>query len=110
RLKIRIPANIWNAYQPSTKTNPAKKSPRKLTLRLRFPPAPPPSNKIREVKGRNRKDLGNNATSCKVKLFRFHHGGPHRQRKGKWQNMITYEQPCLHLTCMNCWRWHAHLL
>jgi hypothetical protein len=47
---------------------------------------------------------------CKVRFFRFHHGGPKRQKRGDRQNEITYEAPCLQLTCANCWKWNPHLM
>jgi hypothetical protein len=103
-LKIKIPRRLWNAYkQPACKYTRSATRPK---LKLRVPvhvtthdtPAP-------ESEGTAR-----GPAHCKVKLFRFHHGGPQRQRIGRWQNEITYEQPCLQPTCPNCRRWHAHLL
>jgi hypothetical protein len=47
---------------------------------------------------------------CKARFFRFHHGGPKRQKRGDRQNEITYEAPCLQLTCANCWKWNPHLM
>jgi len=103
-LKVKIPAHIWNAYLPPSPTPPhkTKNPPRKLTLKLRCLSLPPPNN--------NRGVLRNRTTDCKVKLFRFHYGGPKRQRKGEWQHKITYETPCLEVTCKSCWRWHGHIL
>jgi hypothetical protein len=48
--------------------------------------------------------------SCKTKLWAFHHGGPRRGVKGAMQNEITCESPCLQSTCVNCWKWHPHLV
>ena len=103
-LKVKIPAHIWNAYHPPTPLHKKKNknAPRKLTLKLRCLSLPPPNN--------NRGVVRSRTTDCKVKLFRFHYGGPKRQRKGGWQNTIMYEQPCLKATCKSCWRWHGHIL
>jgi len=108
-LKVKIPEHIWNAYHPSTPLHKTNNAPRKLTLKLRCLSLPPPRQN-RKVKQTKRRASGDAPTSCKVKLFRFHYGGPKRQQKGKWQNTVTYEQPCLQLTCKSCWRWHGHIL
>ena len=108
RLKLKIPAHIWNAYHPPTPLHTTNNAPRKLTLKLRcLAPAlssPPQTNNRGVVKNKP------TSTDCRVKLFRFHYGGPKRQRKGGWQNKVTYEQPCLEVTCKSCWRWHGHLM
>ncbi|KAF1942891.1 hypothetical protein EJ02DRAFT_154133 [Clathrospora elynae] len=58
----------------------------------------------------NSYDAVKEPTYCKVRLFRFHYGGPQRQRKGQCRHEITYEHPCLQPTCANCRNWHAHFL
>jgi hypothetical protein len=105
--KIRIPARIWNAYQPPACAH-AKPAVPRLKLRLRVPA--PPSTSAIHLPDPGTGENETEPTHCKVKLFRFHYGGPQRQRKGQWQNEITYEQPCLQPSCPNCQRWHAHLL
>ena len=101
-FKLKTPAHIWSDYPPPTPLHKTNNTPRKLTLKLRCLSLPPPNN--------NRGVVRSRTTDCKVKLFRFHYGGPKRQRKGGWQNSITYEQPCLKVTCKSCWRWHGHIL
>src|SRR4051812_26882874 len=99
--KIRIPKHIWNDYEPGSKFEPEphvdaaiRPAPR-LRLRLNIPAATrsasysEPEDDARAFEKR---------THCKAKLIRFHYGGPQRQRKGQWQNEITYEQPCLQPT------------
>lgn len=108
-LKIRIPKHIWNAYQPDIHIHNGMKLVPKLSLKLRHPPAPPfLQNGV--VNRRKRDSSRNHPKSCKARLFHFHYGGPYRQHKGRWQNEITYEQPCLRKTCQNCAKWHPHLV
>jgi hypothetical protein len=106
-LKIRIPARVWNAYQPPACAY--KKPTPRPKLRLRVPAPPTTAHDINLPDPEARED-DREPSHCKVKLFRFHYGGPHRQRKGQWQNEITYEQPCLQPSCLNCRNWHARLL
>lgn len=47
---------------------------------------------------------------CKSRFFRFHYGGPKRQKRGERENDITHEAPCLEISCANCWKWNAHLM
>jgi hypothetical protein len=110
-LKIRIPAHIWNAYQPQPPVNthiPSGLTP-KLKLKLRIQPTLSPFHR-KNSKRWGHLEAQRDITSCKVKLFRFHHGGPRRQQKGRWQNRITYEQPCLMMGCASCRKWHSHLI
>jgi hypothetical protein len=111
-LKIRIPAQIWNDYQPAVPIHTSiQLAPTpKLTLRLRLPRAPSPSS-IHTGNGdrRKRNDPHKAPAPCKVKLFRFHYGGPNRLRRGRWQNEITYERPCLKSTCKSCRQWHGKI-
>jgi hypothetical protein len=106
-FKIRIPGRSWNVYQPPACAH-AKPAVPRLKLRLRVPA--PPSTSAINLPDPERGENETEPTHCKVKLFRFDYGGPQRQRKGQWQNEITYEQPCLQLSCPNCQKWHAHLL
>lgn len=80
---LKIPKRLWNTYDSSGQVN-----------------STPP--KVRSGSSR--------PTNCHVRFFRFQYGGPQRQRKGQWQNEITYEQPCLGPTCVSCRKWHPHLL
>jgi hypothetical protein len=105
-LKIRIPARLWNAYQ--LRACACKKPTPRLKLRLRVPAPPITTNEINLLDSEAKNHI--EPQHCKVKLFRFHYGGPSRQRKGQWQNEITYEQPCLQASCSNCRQWHARLL
>jgi hypothetical protein len=110
-LKIRIPAHIWNAYQPQSPVTfhiPSELTP-KPKLKLRIQPTPPPLHR-RKSKQRRHLETQRDTICCKVKLFRFHHGGPRRQQKGRWQNRITYEQPCLMTGCASCRKWHPRLV
>ena len=108
-LKIRIPKHIWNDYQPEAHFHRSNRPFSKPRLILRLPPAPT-AIKARQVRRRKHNSSHNEPTSCKAKLHQFHYGGPHRQQKGKWQNSITYQQPCLQRTCPNCVKWHPHLV
>ena len=80
---LKIPKHLWNTYDSRVQVDSTQ-------------------SEIRSESSR--------PTNCNVKISRFQHGGPQRQRKGQWQNEITYEQPCLRPTCISCWRWHPHLL
>ncbi|KAF2124684.1 hypothetical protein P153DRAFT_124609 [Dothidotthia symphoricarpi CBS 119687] len=91
RLIVKIPKRIWNAWDPR-KTIKAKTAPKR---RIDF------------VRDRDSPTL---PAHCKAKLWRFHYGGPAMRVAGKWQNKITYETPCLQTSCVNCQKWHPHLL
>jgi hypothetical protein len=108
-LKIRFPKQIWDDYRPNIHIQDSTNPIRKLTIKLRFPPVPH-SLQNRVVKRRKCHSIQGRSTSCKVKLFRFHYGGPNRQHKGRWQNEITCEQPCLQQICPNCTKWYPHLV
>ena len=102
-LKLRIPKNIWNSHNPKAHHDPKKQA---SNLKLKFP-----RNQINKATAqRQHRPLPQPLPHCKVKLWRFHYGGPKRKTKGESKNKITYEQPCLRVTCANCWMWHAHLL
>ena len=103
-LKIRIPRRLWNAYK-----RPACRYTRSAP-QLKFKLRVPVPITIHDTHASEPEVTANEPAHCKVKLFRFHHGGPQRQRKGQWQNEVMYEQPCLQPTCPNCRRWHGHLL
>ena len=81
-LKITVPKHIWNAYGPLQSKSIGIGTSRATTR----------------------------SKNCKIKLTRFHYGGPKRRIRGQWSNEITYEQPCLQLTCISCREWYPHLL
>ncbi|KAF1844095.1 uncharacterized protein K460DRAFT_263578, partial [Cucurbitaria berberidis CBS 394.84] len=103
-LKIKIPKGIWNSHDPNshkvTKSGP----------RLRLKVTPSTRDNISRAATQPQPISSKERTHCKVKLWRFHYGGPKRKGKGKSENEITYEQPCLKPTCANCWRWHSQLV
>ena len=113
--KIQIPKHIWNSYESESGSernvnldvNAPNVSAPRLKLRLNIP-APTQIPSSRELEEDTR--APGIRTHCKVKLIQFHYGGPQRQQKGRWQNQITYEQPCLHPKCPNCFKWHGSLL
>ena len=103
-MKIRVPKDIWNFYDPKAHIierigpNPT----RILT--------PAKKNQIIKASTKPQHRSPQQPSHCKVKLWRFHYGGPKRKTKGKVRNEVAYEQPCLKPTCATCWKWHAHLL
>ncbi|KAH7080850.1 hypothetical protein FB567DRAFT_114118 [Paraphoma chrysanthemicola] len=115
-LKIRVPKKSWNAYQAppepyqSLAARPTDTA--RLILRLRLPEET--LTKMKSSATPNSIDESqtepNERTSCKVKLWAFHYGGPKRVTKGASQHDVTYETPCLQSTCANCWKWHRHLM
>jgi hypothetical protein len=116
-LTIRISKTIWNICEsqknPQTHRITQTTSKRKSTSRSdqRRRKKRPGKTTIREAsefavesaKERQQVSPSSQPTRCKVKLWRFLYGQPKA-------NSITYETPCLHPTCANCWIWHPHLV
>jgi len=107
-LKIRIPKSAWNAYEPPPQPRP------KLTLRLKVAGQQPiETTEHTSDEPRHGYDTPSplaHPTNCKVKIWQFRYGGPARRTKGKSQNEITLEAPCLQPTCANCSKWYPHLM
>lgn len=114
KLSLKFTKQIWNSYTPgppssppestTTSSSPTSKAGQK---RKRKPSSvkteDQPATKAPEHSPPVRRQ-------CKVKLTRFHYGGPDRREGGKYRDMINLETPCLQSTCANCWTWHAHLM
>ncbi|KAH7066598.1 hypothetical protein BKA63DRAFT_425335 [Paraphoma chrysanthemicola] len=115
-LKIRVPRILWNAYQaphePYQSLTARQSDTTRLILRLELPEERlaklKPSAIPNDIDGSQSEST--ERTSCKVKLWAFHHGGRKRVTKGVSQHGVTYETPCLESTCANCWKWHRHLM
>jgi hypothetical protein len=94
KLTIKIRKDIWNAGFPhACSASPPVHATGKIT-KHQTPP-------------RQRK---RNLRSCKVRIWRFHPGGPQHCRKGQAANSITLEHPCLQITCLTCQRYNKNLL
>jgi hypothetical protein len=105
-ITLRISKPLWNTCNPQpyriTKSqSKARTKARRCTKVLKTIDAPakavPTPSQL-------------STRQCKARFFRFHHGGLKRQKRGDRQNEITYEAPCLHFTCANCWKWNPHLM
>lgn len=99
-LKIRIPREAWNSCVPEEEGQNLS------ALEGRRPFELTANAASDDIGVDGPYALTKEPTHCKTKLFCFHYGGFRRQKKGQWQNSITYEQPCLQLTCSNCHQWH----
>jgi hypothetical protein len=115
KLKIKIPNWAWNAYEPQnhfhidivTKSTTSN-DPRLLETKV-------DDFQLGKITTQALDDTNpdfptTNPKSCKVKLWKFHHGGPKRVTKGTQQHDITYETPCLLPTCESCCEWHSQLI
>lgn len=114
KLCLKFTKQIWNSYTPSPPSSPpesttASSSPTsKAGQKPKRKPSPVKSEDQPAAKAPKRSPPVRR--QCKVKLTRFHYGGPDRREGGKYRDMITLESPCLQSTCTNCWTWHAHLM
>jgi hypothetical protein len=105
-ITLRISKPLWNTCNPqlyriAKPQSKARIKTRSCTKVLKFIGAP-----AKAVSTLSRPPT----RQCKARFFRFHHGGPKRQKRGDRQNEITYEAPCLQPTCANCWKWNPHLM
>jgi hypothetical protein len=105
-ITLRISKPLWNTCipQPYRITKPQSKARTKARR----------CGKVLKTIGAPAKAVSTpsqpSTRQCKARFFRFHHGGPKRQKRGDRQNEITYEAPCLQPTCANCWKWNPHLM
>jgi hypothetical protein len=119
-LTIKIPNWAWNSFEPYdlSLTHRVTRSTTSTGIRAKAK-----LTAAKEGHGRSAKPMFDDLVlekkpaasstqhwGCNIKLWAFHHGGPKRAVKGVMQNQITYESPCLLLTCANCWKWHTRLM
>jgi hypothetical protein len=105
-IRLRIPKPLWNTCQPQPYqiTKPQSKFQSKTKRHRRV-------LKSTHVPTKTASAFTQSSTrQCKARFFRFHYGGPKRQKRGDRQDEITYEAPCLQFTCANCWKWNPHLM
>jgi hypothetical protein len=102
-LKLSISKSLWNACKPQYYWISKPQS--KFQCKVLHP--------ARVSKAKAKKvpiSAHSPPRQCKFRFFRFHYGGPKRQKRGECGNEITHEAPCLEISCANCWKWNAHLM
>lgn len=114
RFWLRFKRDVWNSYTPSAASPAsvsASETPRPLPKsrsgqkRKRIPSPVTTSHEL-ALKAPKRSPV---QRQCKVKLTRFHYGGPDRRERGKYRDLITLSTPCLQATCANCRRRHGYV-
>jgi hypothetical protein len=114
RFWLRFKRDVWNSYTPSAASPAsvsASETPRPLPKsrsgqkRKRIP-SPVTTGDEPALKAPKRSPV---QRQCKVKLTRFHYGGPDRRERGKYRDLITLSTPCLQATCANCRRRHGYV-